>query len=73
MITAKASIKNPGPIEVDITLTMSIAEWRKIYEALASFRDINNSAWPYWKVSAIVAKAIDTVCTSACEDTEVLE
>lgn len=64
-IKGLARIANPEEVEVTLSLTMKVSDWRKIHEVLAQ-----NSEWPYWKVRGMVSDVITLALSKYAGETE---
>ena len=54
MIKGRASLNDPNGIEMSVTITMTVAEWKKIRAQL-------RSEWPSWCLESVLGRLLDSL------------
>lgn len=63
MIIGKMNVENPDTVEVTMTLTMPLKEWRQIADKM-------DQAWPSWCLASVIRQGLRDIEKVHCQQQE---
>lgn len=61
MLIATARVMNPDNVTIEITLSLTVSEWKEIAKQLPD-------SWPHWQVGGAISKAIGETVTRISQE-----